>query len=118
MNVLIDYKGACVLPEPFSRGVDVKNAGIVLSELEQHGHCLILFNISDDEYNEAVSWFRQRRIKLCNVIRKGQKHPEGLIISSKKPDVPTKFNEFIAPEPYVDWNKVRQFLIKNEFLKN
>lgn len=120
MNILIDFTGTCVLYNYPNRGADVKDAQVVLEELVQQGHRLILFNMrgeGEEELQDAVNWFRERGIKLFAVLMDKPELYGDLIISTTTPNAPIVFNPHISPEPYINWKQLRQVLVQMNYLK-
>lgn len=147
---LIDYDGTCVpyLPEPGMCNVDT-GAERVLKRISNAGHKLILwtcrnnspdnpFNIREEEtpLEEAVRWFRERRIPLDGV--NGYKEERELVGKSRK-----LFGEFLIDDTSigtplvwgnieyvaydtgeiktdytycVDWNRIEQILEEDKVI--
>lgn len=121
MNILIDFTGTCVLYDYPNRGADVKDAQSVLEELVQAGHRLILFNMrgeGDGELRDAISWFRERGIRLFGVLMKNPELYGDLILSTTTPNAPIIFNPHISQEPFMNWKLLREVLVEMDVLKN
>ena len=120
MNILIDFSGTCVLYNYPNRGADIKGAQSVLEELVQNGHNLILFNLrgdTEEELQDAVNWFRERGIKLFGVLISSPSLYGDYIISSITPGAPTLYNPHIAVDRFIDWKRMREILVEQDFIK-
>ena len=130
MDILVDFDSTCVLHKNPGVGQDIKGAQDVLLELVANGHNLILFTMrsnrnGDTGLQDAVSWFRERGIKLYGI----QKHPTQeewtdspkayghLIIDDTGLGIPLIDNEFISERPFVDWKRVREMLVEKGLIK-
>ena len=119
MDICIDFDGTCVTHEYPNIGKDI-GAIPVLKELIKNGHRLILFTMrSENELQDAVNWFRKNDIPLYGVNKNPtQKHwttsPKAyghIYIDDAALGCPLKHDERIAIRPFVDWDKIKEFLI-------
>lgn len=130
MDIVIDFDGTVVTH--IFPNIDPEDIGseIVLKELVNHGHRLILFTMrSDNEKGkfllEAMDWFADREIPLYGI----QKNPTQeewtsspkaygqLIIDDAALGAPLMFNAAISNRPFVDWEKVYYLLCENQIIK-
>ena len=126
MKILIDFDRTCVSHEYPEVGADIKGAVDVLKELVSNGHQLILFTMrgSNGTLGQAVSWFRERGIKLYGVQTDPTQSswtdsPKAfghLTIDDTCLGIPLKFNPAISDREFIDWEKVRELLIKKGIL--
>ena len=136
MVIAVDFDGTYVKHAFPDIGEDI-GAVPVLKELVENGNKLILYTLradyealdDDGEFipdeggrflTEAVKWFKRHNIPLFGV----QEHPRypkskklvyNLIIDDRAIGIP-----LIEPkneEPYVDWIKLREILIKYKIIK-
>lgn len=140
MDIVIDFDGTVVTHEFPQVGSDV-GAVPVLKELVKNGHRLILFTMrsdvidpikNDKEHSEiiaecgnyltdAVNWFKEREIPLYGIQRNPSQDswtssPKAygqIIIDDAALGCPLTFG-FPVPEkrPFVDWVKVRKWLVE------
>tara|TARA_R110002074_G_scaffold263014_1_gene435174 strand:- start:1404 stop:1796 length:393 start_codon:yes stop_codon:yes gene_type:complete len=123
MEILIDFDSTCVVHRYPESGPDIKGAVDVLKELVANGHKLILFTMRsrrDSSLSEAVSWFRERGIKLHGI----QKNPTQeswtdspkaygqLIIDDTCLGIPLIYNPAISDRNFIDWKGVRILLLE------
>jgi len=130
MDICIDFDGTCVTHEFPKIG---KNIGAipVLKELIASGHNLILFtmrnnceNNNGNHLDDAVNWFKENDIPLFGINRnptqdlwtKSPKAYGQLYIDDAALGCPLKFDSEISNRPFVDWGKIREYLIKNEWI--
>ena len=123
LDIAIDFDGTCVTHEYPYMGRDI-GAAPVLRELAERGHNLILFTMrSGNLEKDAVQWFKENGIPLYAVNsnptqKKWTKSPKvhaDLYIDDRTLGVPLIYSE-TASHPYVDWVKVREWLVKEGFL--
>lgn len=128
MDIVIDFDGT-VVPHKFPSIGDRDIGSIpVLKELVEQGHKLILFTMRSDTdkghfLSEAVRWFTDNNITLYGI----QKNPTQsywttspkaygeLIIDDAALGCPLVYG--VEDRPYVDWVKVRKYLVENRVLK-
>ena len=142
MDIVIDFDGTCVRHEFPHIGKDI-GAIPVLKELVKNGHRLILFTMRSDidspktnsseiypkggnYLTDAVNWFKKNDIPLYGI----QKNPDQyswttspkaygqIIIDDAALGCPLKFSFPIVENerPYVDWDKVRDWLVQMELI--
>lgn len=139
MTIAIDFDGTCVTHEFPDVGENI-GAEYVLKELSQRGHQLILYtmrsNVTENTgysdgvpevhngnfLDDALAWFKKHDIPLYGVQVNPTQHTwttspkcyAHLYIDDAALGIP-----LVIPEegrPYVDWNKVRNWLEKYEIL--
>jgi len=141
MDICIDFDGTCVTHEFPKIGKDI-GAVLVLKELIASGHNLILFTmrnncenntgfskeipeiINGNHLDDAVNWFKENDIPLYGINRnptqdlwtKSPKAYGQLYIDDAALGCPLKFDSEISNRPFVDWGKIREYLIKNEWI--
>lgn len=119
----IDFDGTCVKHEYPKVGADI-GAQSTLRDLVECGNKLILFTMrSGKELNDAVNWFKQNNIKLYGI----QTNPtQKRWTNSPKAYAHLYIDDAALGCPlitgdgrdYVDWIKVREYLIDNDYLPN
>ena len=123
LTIAVDFDGTCVTHEYPYIGQDV-GAVPVLRELVEQGHNLILYTMRSGKLEEdAVAWFKENGIPLYAVNsnptqKKWTKSPKvhaDLYIDDRTLGVPLIYSETTS-HPYVDWVKVREWLVKEGFL--
>tara|TARA_R100000951_G_scaffold116467_1_gene128431 strand:+ start:266 stop:634 length:369 start_codon:yes stop_codon:yes gene_type:complete len=122
MYICVDFDGTCVKHEYPKVGKEI-GAIPVLKELVEKGHKLILFTMrSGKELKEAEQWFSDNDIKLYA----SQKNPT----QSRWTRSPKCFGNLYIDDaalgcpliieqegrPFVDWVKVREYLINNKII--
>jgi hypothetical protein len=137
MDIIIDFDGTVVTHEFPNVGKDI-GAVPVLKMLIEKGHNLILFTmrsnfhdvqVKDDEIHpeggdyltEALKWFDNNEIKLYGVQTNPTQHlwttsPKAygkLIIDDAALGCPLIHDKNITERPFVDWNKVKDYLTLN-----
>ena len=124
MIIAIDFDGTCVAYDFPKIGKDI-GAVPVLKELAAAGHRLILWTVRSDEcLVPAVEWFKQNGIPLCGINESpGQaswstspKAFAELYIDDYALGAPTIFDPEISQQPYLDWEKVREELIRQNII--
>jgi len=117
MIIAIDFDGTCVTHEYPAIGKSI-GAEPVLNELIDSGCQFILWTMrSKGTLQDAVQWFKDRRIPLLGVNENpGQsiwtsspKVYAPLYIDDAGLGIPLVYGEH--PRPYVDWIKVREWLV-------
>lgn len=123
MEILIDFDSTVVVHKYPETGPDIKGAVDVLKELIDNGHKLILFTMRSDRDNslkEAVSWFRERGVKLYGIQtnptqKSWTNSPKAyghLIIDDTCLGIPLKYNPAISDRSFIDWQGVRELLLQ------
>lgn len=123
LYIAVDFDGTCVTHEYPYLGQDV-GAVPVLKELVEQGHNIILYTMRSGKLEkEAVEWFKQNGIPLYAVNsnptqKKWTKSPKvhaDVYIDDGALGVPL-VRSMTTSRPYVDWVKVREWLIEEGFL--
>jgi hypothetical protein len=123
MIIAIDFDGTCVTHEYPNIGKDI-GAVPVLRESIKAGHQLILNTMrSGKQLQEAADWFRQNGIPLYGVNENpdqkswtdSPKVYANLYIDDMALGCPLK-HASMSVMPYVDWEKVREWLITHAYL--
>ncbi|HPO05606.1 MAG TPA: hypothetical protein PLQ36_00685 [Candidatus Gracilibacteria bacterium] len=137
MNIAIDFDGTCVTHDFPEIGKEI-GASLVLQELVEQGHNLILFTMRSDrmalreelgELNrdyltEALAWFAKHNIPLWGIQRNPEQDewttsPKAyakLYIDDAALGCPLKSDTSLSHRPFVDWEKVREMLVKKGIL--
>ena len=123
LYIAVDFDGTCVTHEYPYIGQDV-GAVPVLQELVEQGHNLILYTMRSGKLEkEAVAWFKEHNIPLYAVNtnptqKKWTKSPKvhaDVYIDDSALGCPL-IHSMNASRPYVDWVKVREWLIAEGIL--
>lgn len=123
LYIAVDFDGTCVTHEYPYLGHDV-GAVPVLRELVEQGHHLILYTMrSGSLQKEAIKWFKENNIPLFAVNenprqKKWTKSPKvhaDVYIDDSALGVPL-IRSITTSRPYVDWVKVREWLVQEGFL--
>ncbi|MBR5807056.1 MAG: HAD family hydrolase [Alistipes sp.] len=121
--IAVDFDGTCVTHEYPYLGQDI-GAVPVLRELAEQGHKLILYTMRSGKLEkEAIEWFKQNDIPLYAVNtnpsqKKWTKSPKvhaDVYIDDSALGVPL-IHSMTTSRPYVDWVKVREWLVAEGFL--
>lgn len=121
--IAVDFDGTCVTHEYPYMGTDI-GAAPVLKELADSGCRLILYTMRSGKLEkEAVGWFKKNGIPLfgvnCNPEQKtwtqSPKPNADLYIDDSALGCPLTTSA-TCTRPYVDWVKVREWLVKEGFL--
>lgn len=142
MKIAIDFDGTCVTHDFPRIGKDI-GAVPVLKELVEKGHKLILFTMrsnkvhgtygttidgitgnTDNCLTDAVNWFKENGISLYGIQsdpgqKKWTSSPKcyaELYIDDAALGTPLITNHNISSKPYVNWNEVRNILIRKGVL--
>ena len=124
MYICVDFDGTCVVHFYPEIGDDI-GAVPVLKELTNEGHQLILFTMrSNKALQEAVDWFKENDIPLFGINRnptqdswtESPKAYGHIYIDDTALGCPLIYPN--GERPYVDWVKVRQWLVNMSVLKN
>lgn len=121
--IAVDFDGTCVTHEYPYVGMDI-GAAPVLRELAEQGCKLILFTMrSGKQLKDAKQWFAENKIQLYAV----NENPEqkswtsspkvyaNFYIDDSAIGCPLKFEDN-RPRPYVDWEKMREILVRDGIL--
>lgn len=123
LYIAIDFDGTCVTHEYPYLGQDI-GAVPVLRELAKEGHNLILYTMRSGKLEkEAVEWFKENDIPLFAVNgnptqKKWTKSPKvhaDIYIDDSALGCPL-IHSTTTSQPYVDWVKVREWLVKEGFI--
>lgn len=124
MDIVIDFDGTVVTHEYPKTGRDI-GAVPVLKELLENGHHLILATMrpKDKTLAEALEWFRSNGIKLYGLDKNptqeqwtdSLKAHGDLYIDDRALGCPLCYSQ--GEQPYVDWVRVRQFLVRRGIIK-
>ena len=123
LTIAVDFDGTCVTHEYPYIGQDV-GAVPVLRELAEQGHNLILYTMRSGKLEkEAVAWFKEHGIPLYAVNtnptqKKWTKSPKvhaDVYIDDSALGCPL-IHSMTTSRPYVDWIKVREWLVEEGFL--
>jgi hypothetical protein len=119
MYIGIDFDGTCVTHAFPKIGLDI-GAIPVLKELVSEGHQLVLNTMRDDVYlQDAVDWFAFNNIPLFGVNENptqkswtsSPKVFADMYIDDAALGCPLKFDAKMSNRPFVDWAKVREYLL-------
>ena len=119
----VDFDGTCVTHEYPYMGQEI-GAAPVLRELAEQGHNLILYTMRSGKLEkEAVAWFKDKGIPLYAVNtnpkqKKWTKSPKvhaDVYIDDSALGCPL-IHSMTTSRPYVDWVKVREWLVEEGFL--
>lgn len=123
LTFAVDFDGTCTTHEYPLIGKEI-GAIPVLKELVSQGHKLVLFTMRDGEQlAEAVNWFKENDIALYGIQynpsqkrwTKSNKCYANMYIDDAALGCPLIYPGGDA-KPYVDWNKVEEFLIEKSIL--
>lgn len=122
MIIAVDFDGTCVTHAFPKVGKDI-GAVPVLKALSECGHKLILCTMRDarslqNTLQDAVDWFENNGIPLYGVNYNPQQKSwtlspkiyANLYIDDAALGIPLKYDETLSGRPFVDWEKVEQFL--------
>lgn len=121
--IAIDFDGTCVTHDYPYIGSDI-GAVPVLRELADAGYRLVLYTMRSGKLEkEAVNWFKQNDIPLFGVNinpeqRSWTSSPKvyaDLYIDDAALGVPLTTSS-ISVRPYVDWQRVREWLVAEGYL--
>lgn len=131
MTINLDFDGTCVTHDFPEIGKSI-GAEKVLRELVQNGHELILFTIRWDSETDgvnhltkAVNWFFENEIPLYGIQKDpaqetwttSPKSCAQLMIDDSALGCPLKYDRKLSLKPFVDWDTVRNLLIRNGLIK-
>lgn len=131
----IDFDGTCTTHDFPNIGKDI-GAIPVLKRLVDNGHKLILFTMRSnrpfinfngstrDTLDEAVQWFVNNEIPLYGIQTNPTQHtwtesPKSyapLMIDDSALGCPLKYDLSISNRPFVDWDKVEEWLENNKLI--
>ena len=123
MIIAIDFDGTCVYHDYPYIGKDI-GAAPVLRELVAAGHKLILHTMRDGKtLKEAEAWFKTNKIPLMGSNRNKEqsrwstspKVYADLYIDDSALGIPLKMTPDVT-RPFVDWEGVRELLVREGYL--
>lgn len=118
MLVAVDFDGTCVTHDYPNIGKDI-GAVPVLKKIVKNGHKIILLTMRHGKYlNEAVEWFKNNGIELYTVNENPQQKEwtesskvyANIYIDDAGLGIPLSYNNEMSLRPYVDWQKVNEYL--------
>lgn len=124
MTISIDFDGTLVTHEYPNIGKDI-GAFNVLKKLQHKGIKLILLTMRDkEELDNAIEYITSNGIELYGINDNPSQHSwtnsrkiyADLYIDDQFLGVPLKYDKDLCSKPYVDWEKVEQYLIDNNIL--
>ena len=141
MTINIDFDGTCVTHD-FPRVGKEIGAVPVLKRLVDNGHQLILFTMRSDRtekketndptiqdvtgefLTDAVNWFKNNNIPLYGIQTNPTQHnwttsPKSyaeLMIDDSSLGCPLKYDLKLSNRPFVDWEKVEEWLENNNVI--
>jgi len=125
MYIVVDFDGTVVTHDYPRVGKDI-NAIPVLKKLIENKHQLILFTMrGGKELDDAVKWFANNEIPLFGVQTNPTQHewtnsPKAygqLIIDDAAAFAPLKFDSNYSNRPFIDWDKMRDELVRIGYIK-
>lgn len=124
MIIAVDFDGTCVTHDYPKVGKDI-GAIPVLKELVEKNHSLILWTMrSGKELDDAINWFKENNIPLYGVNENPTQYnwttsPKAyaqLYIDDAALGCPLTFDLNLSQRYFVDWFKVKKYLISNHIL--
>lgn len=124
--ICVDFDGTCVTHAYPNIGEEI-GAVPVLKKLVLAGHKLILFTMrSDESLNAAVAWFEANEIPLYGInTNPTQKNwtssPKAygqLYLDDAALGCPLIYDKNISERPFVNWEEIEEWLIKNKYLED
>lgn len=121
--IAVDFDGTCV-KDAFPEIGDNIGAEIVLRELINNGHKIILWTVrSNEKLERAIKWFKDNNIELFGINENPEqkewsdspKAHADLFIDDKALGCPLIFPE--GEQPYVNWEYIRKIFISNKIIK-
>ncbi len=121
--IAVDFDGTCVTHEYPHIGMDI-GAAPVLRELTNQGCRLILFTMRSGKLlKEAKEWFAERKIPLYAANENPEQRSwtnspkvhADFYIDDAAIGCPLVFSDELR-RPYVDWQKMRELLIRDGIL--
>lgn len=123
--IVVDCDGTVMTHDYPRIGKDI-GAVPVLKELIKNKHQLILFTMrSGKKLDDAVNWFKENEIPLFGIQTNPTQHewtdsPKAygqLILDDAAAFAPLKFDPEYSNRPFIDWDKMRNELIRTEWIK-
>jgi len=124
LKICVDFDGTCVKHKYPKVGEDI-GAVPILKKLIENGHDLILFTMRDgSELGDAVNWFDTNDIELYGIQKNPEQHtwttsPKAygqLYIDDAALGCPLIYPKNLLDRPYVDWDKVKEYLLENHLI--
>lgn len=118
--ICVDFDGTCVKYAYPNIGEDI-GAVPILRKLSENNKIILFTMRCDKELNDAIEWFKINNIPLFGVNENPQQHTW---TKSIKPYANLYIDDYGVgcpliqdnPKPYVDWIKVEQILIEQEYI--
>lgn len=123
--IVVDCDGTVMTHDYPRIGKDI-GAVPVLKELIKNKHQLILFTMrSGKKLDDAVNWFKENEIPLFGVQTNPTQHewtdsPKAygqLILDDAAAFAPLKFDPEYSNRPFIDWDKMRNELVRTGWIK-
>jgi hypothetical protein len=123
--IVVDCDGTVMTHDYPRIGKDI-GAVPVLKELIKNKHQLILFTMrSGKKLNDAVNWFKENEIPLFGIQTNPSQHewtdsPKAygqLILDDAAAFAPLKFDPEYSNRPFIDWDKMRNELVRTGWIK-
>ena len=123
--IAVDFDGTLVTHDYPVIGQELPGAVETCKALIANGHQLILWTMRDGkELQEAVQWCFEKGITLFGVNRnptqdgwtKSPKAYASIYIDDAALGAPLNFNPTFHDRPYVDWDKVKEYLTNMKVL--
>lgn len=132
--IVVDFDGTVVTHEYPRMGKDI-GAIPVLKELVSNGHQLILFTMRSDMgvksgkfqsgLTDAVNWYKENDIPLFGIQTNPTQHewtdsPKAygqLIIDDAAAFAPLKYDPMYSNRPFIDWDRMREELVRTGWIK-
>jgi hypothetical protein len=132
--IVVDFDGTVVTHEYPNMGKDIGSVP-VLKELVANGHQLILFTMRSDMgvksgkfksgLADAVNWYKENDIPLFGIQTNPSQHewtdsPKAygqLIIDDAAAFAPLRLDLSYSSRPFIDWDKMRNELVKTGWIK-
>jgi hypothetical protein len=123
--IVVDCDGTVMTHDYPRIGKDI-GAVPVLKELIKNKHQLILFTMrSGKKLDDAVNWFKENEIPLFGIQTNPTQHewtdsPKAygqLILDDAAAFAPLKFDPEYSNRPFIDWDKMRNELVRTGWIK-
>lgn len=123
--IVVDCDGTVMTHDYPRIGKDI-GAVPVLKELIKNKHQLILFTMrSGKKLDDAVNWFKENEIPLFGIQTNPSQHewtdsPKAygqLILDDAAAFAPLKFDPEYSNRPFIDWDKMRNELVRTGWIK-
>jgi hydroxymethylpyrimidine pyrophosphatase-like HAD family hydrolase len=123
--IAVDFDGTVVTHDYPKVGTDIPDCVEVLRDLVSHGHQLIINTMRDGkELEDAVNWYKKHEIPVFGINHNptqsewttSPKVYAQLYIDDAALGSPVTHNGILSKRPYVDWIKVRTYLVYHDFI--